>query len=120
MGRRGSAPRFIFPGRVVGADSAEPRSYIGKLRIAVVSTMLAASLGLAIPTGALPPHPGCGFGDVNHSHQAPPGLDPLNLRPGEAHGDVNHPHTAPPGQAPADGGDQTSPIWGCKPGADRS
>ncbi|MGI8939834.1 MAG: hypothetical protein ACR2JF_16785 [Iamia sp.] len=79
---------------------------------------LAAGLTLAAfaagPATAEPPRPGCGYGDANHAHQAAPGRDPMGLRPGKGTGDAQHPHTAPPGQAPADGGDQSGPMRGCK------
>ena len=70
-------------------------------------------LGMS-PASAEAPRPGCGYGDDNHSHQAAPGRDPLDLRPGRGGGDGNHPHTAPPGQAPDGAGDQSGPMRGCK------
>ena len=82
----------------------------------VPTVLLLASLSgvVAAPAAsALPPRPGCGFGDTNHAHQAAPGQDPLGLRPGNGTGDTNNPHTAPPGQAPEDGGDQSGPRRGC-------
>lgn len=73
-----------------------------------------ASIGIATgPAEAIPPRPGCGFGDTNHSHQAAPGLDPLNLRPGNGTGDENHPHTMPPGQFPDDFEAPLDPRRGC-------
>jgi hypothetical protein len=81
-----------------------------------LAALLTASLSFVavMPSAtALPPRPGCGFGDLQHSHQAAPGLDPLGLRPGRGTGDENHPHTAPPGQAPDGAGDQSNPRRGC-------
>ncbi len=83
-------------------------------KFALCAAMVCLPLAGTTPASAEPPRPGCGFGDDNHSHQAAPGQDPLNLRPGRGSGDANHPHTAPPGQAPADGGDQSGPMRGCK------
>lgn len=83
---------------------------------AAFAVLLATSLSFVavMPSAtALPPRPGCGFGDMQHAHQAAPGLDPLGLRPGRGAGDQNHPHTAPPGQAPDGGGDQSNPRRGC-------
>lgn len=77
--------------------------------------MLASLMLFATPASAeTPPRPGCGYGDTQHAHQAAPGQDPHGLRPGKGSGDTNHEHTAPPGQAPADGGDQSGPMRGCK------
>ncbi len=81
--------------------------------LALPTLAIASALLVAGPAAAEPPRPGCGFGDEQHSHQAAPGLDPLDLRPGAGVGDPNHQHTAPPGQAPDDGGDQSSPRRGC-------
>lgn len=72
-----------------------------------------ASFGMATAASAATPRPGCGYGDENHSHQAAPGQDPLDLRPGKGTGDSQHPHTAPPGQAPDGAGDQNNPRRGC-------
>lgn len=88
-----------------------------KLRrtIALTAATSAAALCFTAATAsAEPPRPGCGYGDDNHSHQAAPGLDPLDLRPGLGKGDTNRMHTTAPGQAPDDGGDQSNPRRGCK------
>lgn len=79
----------------------------------LAAPLLTVVVGVAPASAAVPPRPGCGFGDDNHAHQAAPGRDPLGLRPGAGNGDANHPHTAPPGQAPAGAGDQSSPRRGC-------
>ena len=82
-------------------------------KLALCAAVVCLPLLGTAPAGAEPPRPGCGYGDDNHSHQAAPGRDPMNLRPGRGSGDDNHPHTAPPGQAPEDGGDQSGPMRGC-------
>ena len=84
------------------------------VRAAVLATALTVPMFSAAPALAAPPRPGCGYGDANHAHQAAPGRDPLGLRPGSGAGDTNHKHAGPPGQAPADGGDQSGPMRGCK------
>lgn len=82
----------------------------------IVAFGAAASLMVLAPGTAFadgPPRPDCGFGDVNHNHQAAPGQDPEGLRPGDGRGDRNQQHTAPPGQAPDDGGEPGNPQRGC-------
>lgn len=86
---------------------------ITRASFAVLLTASLSFVAVAPAATALPPRPGCGYGDTQHAHQAAPGLDPLGLRPGRGTGDESHPHTAPPGQAPEDGGDQSSPRRGC-------
>ncbi|WP_420452945.1 hypothetical protein [Ilumatobacter sp.] len=81
---------------------------------ASVAAALTAACLAAGTASAEPPRPGCGYGDTNHSHQAAPGLDPLDLRPGLGKGDPNRDHTTAPGRAPEDGGDQSNPRRGCK------
>jgi hypothetical protein len=82
--------------------------------LTLTAGLLAAGSFLA-PVSAedLPPRPGCGYGDTNHSHQAAPGRDPLGLRPGNGFGDPNNQHTAPPGQAFDGAGDPDDPRRGC-------
>lgn len=89
-------------------------SLISRTVVLLAVPALSVPLLVATPALAEPPRPGCGYGDSNHAHQAAPGLDPLGLRPGRGLGDRNNQHTAPPGQAPADGGDQTGPMRGCR------
>ncbi len=86
------------------------------IRRAAMTITAALVMGVTLfgPVSAETPRPGCGYGDDNHSHQAAPGLDPLDLRPGSGSGDTNHQHTAPPGQAPDGGGVAGDPMRGCK------
>ncbi len=84
-----------------------------RIAVLVAVPVLAVPLMTAAPAAAEGPRPGCGYGDDNHSHQAAPGQDPMDLRPGAGAGDPNHDHTAPPGQAPDDGGVAGDPARGC-------
>ena len=43
-------------------------------------------------------YPGHGYGDSNHDHSGPPGLDPDPRWPGHGYGDSNHGHSGPPGK----------------------
>jgi hypothetical protein len=84
----------------------------GVLASTALATTLVGAPALA-DSHEVPPRPGCGFGDTNHSHQAAPGRDPMGLRPGHGYGDPNHEHTAPPGQMAAGQGAQDDPRRGC-------
>ena len=84
-----------------------------RLMIGTAAGLLLAAT-TATAASAAPPRPGCGYGDPNHSHQAAPGLDPMNLRPGAGTGDENHPHTFPPGITDIDATTpEDSPRRGC-------
>ena len=49
--------------------------------------------------------PGWGYGDQNHEHSGPPGLDDQeDSKPGRGSGDENHEHSGPPGLAGESGG----------------
>ncbi len=120
---RFGAPRVRSPGLppshgVVGSrrgtsgEAIEEKLMLER-RLALCAAVVCLPLLATAPASAEPPRPGCGYGDDNHSHQAAPGRDPMNLRPGRGSGDDNHPHTAPPGQAPDNAGDQSGPMRGC-------
>jgi hypothetical protein len=105
VGRVGSGP-WVHVGSGPTALSGT-----GALQFAVNDDLYSDNRGsflVTVVSGSDDCYPGHGYGDANHDHTGPPGLDPDGCYPGHGYGDANHDHTGPPGLESGNGNAQAN------------